>query len=57
MRERLAQANANAAAGMAKRLMEAHDRGYWQPSDEVLAQLREATEELEDRLEGVYAVA
>jgi magnesium chelatase subunit H len=57
MRERLAQANANAAAGMAKRLMEAHDRGYWQPSEEVLAQLREASEELEDRLEGVYAVA
>jgi magnesium chelatase subunit H len=57
MRERLAQANANAAAGMAKRLMEAHDRGYWQPSDEILAQLREASEELEDRLEGVYAVA
>jgi magnesium chelatase subunit H len=57
MRERLAQANANAAAGMAKRLMEAHDRGYWQPSEEILAQLREASEELEDRLEGVYAVA
>ncbi|MDQ8145303.1 MAG: cobaltochelatase subunit CobN [Gemmatimonadota bacterium] len=57
MRDRLAQANANAAAGMAKRLMEAHDRGYWQPSEDVLAQLREASEELEDRLEGVYAVA
>ncbi len=57
MRERLAKANPNAAAGMAQRLMEAHDRGYWKPSEEMLAQLREASEELEDRLEGVHAVA
>jgi len=57
MRERLAKANPNAAAGMAQKLMEAHDRGYWKPSEEILAQLREATEELEDRLEGVHAVA
>lgn len=57
MRERLAKANPNAAAGMAQRLMEAHDRGYWQPGEEMLAALREASEELEDRLEGVHAVA
>ncbi len=57
MRERLAKANPNAASGMAQRLMEAHDRGYWQPSEEMLAALRDAAEELEDRLEGVSAVA
>lgn len=57
MRERLAKANPNAASGMAQRLMEAHDRGYWKPSEEILAQLRDAAEELEDRLEGVVAVA
>jgi magnesium chelatase subunit H len=57
MRDRLAKANPNAAAGMAQRLMEAHDRGYWQPSEEILAALRDASEELEDRLEGVHAVA
>jgi magnesium chelatase subunit H len=57
MRDRLAAANPNAAAGMARRLMEAHDRGYWQPSEEILAGLRDAAEELEDRLEGVHAVA
>ena len=57
MRDRLAAANPNAAAGMANRLMEAHDRGYWQPSAEMLAALRDASEELEDRLEGVHAVA
>jgi magnesium chelatase subunit H len=57
MRERLAKANPNAASGMAQRLLEANDRGYWKPSEEILAQLREASEELEDRLEGVHAVA
>lgn len=57
MRERLAKANPNAAVGMTQRLMEAHDRGYWQPSEEMLAALRDAAEELEDRLEGVSAVA
>jgi len=57
MRERMAQANPNAAAGMTQRLMEAHDRGYWQPSEAMLAALRDASEELEDRLEGVRAVA
>ncbi len=57
MRERLAKANPNAASGMAQRLLEANDRGYWKPSEEILAQLRDAAEELEDRLEGVHAVA
>jgi magnesium chelatase subunit H len=57
MRERLAKANPGAAAGMTQRLMEAHDRGYWKPSAEMLAALQEASEELEDRLEGVTAVA
>ncbi len=57
MRERLARANPGAAAGMTQRLMEAHDRGYWKPSAEMLAALQDASEELEDRLEGVTAVA
>lgn len=57
MRERLAKANPNAAVGMTQRLMEAQSRGYWQPSEEMLAALQQASEELEDRLEGVSAVA
>jgi Cobalamin biosynthesis protein CobN and related Mg-chelatases len=57
MRERLAAANPNAASGLTQRLLEAHDRGYWQPSAEMLAALRDASDELEDRLEGVHAVA
>ncbi len=57
MRERLAALNANAASGIAQRLLEASDRGFWQPDAETLAALRAASAELEDRLEGVFAKA
>ena len=40
---------------MANRLLEAHDRAYWQPDAETLAALEEAAESLEDRMEGVAA--
>lgn len=53
MRERLAALNPSAAAGMAQRLLEANDRGYWQPDDATLEALRRASADLEDRLEGV----
>ncbi len=54
MRNRLAELNPTAAAKLANRLIEAHDRRYWQPDDSMLARLREAGEELEDRIEGVF---
>jgi magnesium chelatase subunit H len=38
---------------VANRLIEAHERRYWQPDPETLAALRRAGEELEDRVEGV----
>ncbi|MFN8650881.1 MAG: magnesium chelatase subunit H [Gemmatimonadales bacterium] len=53
MRERLARLNPTAAAGMAQRLLEANDRGYWQPDAATLDALRRASDELDDRLEGV----
>lgn len=53
MRARLADLNPTAAASMANRLIEAHERNYWQPDASVLDALRNAGEELEDRLEGV----
>ncbi|MDO9286392.1 MAG: cobaltochelatase subunit CobN, partial [Aquabacterium sp.] len=55
MRERLARLNPTASAKVANRLLEAHDRQYWQTDDLTLAALRRAGEELEDRLEGVFA--
>ncbi len=57
MRHRLAALNPKASARMANRLLEAHDRQYWSPDAETLAALRNASDELEDQLEGVAAVA
>ena len=55
MRDRLASLNPSAAAGMAGKLLEANDRGYWSPDAATLDALRDAAAELEDRLEGVVA--
>jgi magnesium chelatase subunit H len=54
MRARLAQLNPTASAKVAHRLLEAHERHFWNPDDKTLDALRRAGEELEDRLEGVY---
>ncbi len=53
MRRRLAELNPKALAKVADRLLEAHDRQYWSPDESTLEALRQAGEELEDRLEGI----
>jgi magnesium chelatase subunit H len=53
MRERLAALNPTASARVASRLLEAHERRYWNPDPSVLEALRAAGEDLEDRLEGL----
>jgi magnesium chelatase subunit H len=53
MRERLAALNPTASAKMANRLIEAHERHYWTPDPAMLDALRDASEELEDRVEGI----
>jgi magnesium chelatase subunit H len=55
MRGRLAALNPKASARVAGRLLEACDRHLWEPDEATLAALREANDELEDRLEGVFA--
>lgn len=57
MRERLALLNPTASARVANRLLEAYERDYWQPDAETLEALRQAGDELEDRLEGVVEKA
>jgi magnesium chelatase subunit H len=54
MRDRLAKLNPTASARLANRLIEASDRAYWTPDDDMRKQLQQASDELEDRLEGVY---
>ncbi len=53
MRERLSALNPTASSRVANRMMEAYERDYWSPDDKTLAALRDACDELEDRLEGV----
>jgi magnesium chelatase subunit H len=57
MRARIAALNPVASARMTKRLIEACERSYWTPDDATLAALREASDDLEDRLEGVADAA
>jgi magnesium chelatase subunit H len=53
MRDRLARLNPTSSARVAHRLIEAFERNYWQPDEATLQALRQASEELEDRLEGI----
>jgi magnesium chelatase subunit H len=55
MRDRLTNLNPAASSRMANRLLEAHDRAYWQPDEATLNALRNAADAMEDRLEGVAA--
>ncbi len=56
MRRRLAVLNPQASARVANRLIEAHERNYWQPDDATLDALRRGADELEDTLEGIHPV-
>ena len=51
MFERLWELNQYSTESLIKRLLEAHERGYWNPDEEVLETLRELI--ASDRLEGV----
>ena len=53
MRERLAKLNPTASSRVASRLLEATERNYWTPDAQTLEALRNAGDELEDRLEGI----
>lgn len=53
MRERMAKLNPHATAAVARRLLEANDRGFWDADDSTLEALQEIYSDLEDRLEGI----
>ncbi len=57
MRNRIATLNPTASIKLANRLIEAQERNYWSPSEEMLDALREAGADLEDRLENVHTEA
>ena len=53
MFERLQELNPHSVQSLTKRLLEAHDRGYWNPDEDILERLRDMVGELEVHLEGV----
>lgn len=53
MRTRLSELNPTASAKVANRLLEAHERDYWVPDEATLEALKDASAELEDRMEGI----
>ena len=53
MRQRLAQANPQAARNAVARLLEAHGRGLWPTDDATIEHLQGLYADLEDRLEGL----
>ncbi len=55
MRARMAALNPVASVKMTHRIIEAHQRGFWQPDESMLKALQDAGDELEDRIEGVSA--
>ena len=55
MRARLAKLNPKSSARVAERLLEATERELWTPDDETLAALKAASNDLEDRLEGLVS--
>jgi magnesium chelatase subunit H len=48
MFERLRELNPYSLASLVKRLLEAHERGYWNPEEEVLERVRQARERLQE---------
>ncbi len=54
MRDRISTLNPTAGLNLTNRLLEAHDRQYWSTDKETLDALRHASEDLEDRIEGVF---
>ncbi|PYS23023.1 MAG: hypothetical protein DMF72_11340 [Acidobacteria bacterium] len=50
MFNRLHKLNPHSLQSLAKRLLEAHDRGYWNPDEEVLEKLREIIFQLENKV-------
>ncbi len=57
MRDRIAALNPTASARLANRLIEAQERNYWTPGEDMMQALRAAGEELEDHLEGIGLAA
>jgi len=52
MFRRLRELNPHSLRSLTKRVIEAHDRGYWNPDEEILERLRDLIDSVEHKLEG-----
>lgn len=55
MLDRLQELNPHSVQSLIKRLLEAHDRGYWNPDEEILEKLRGIIADLEVHREGAIS--
>jgi magnesium chelatase subunit H len=53
MFDRLQELNPYSVRSLTRRLLEAHDRGYWNPDEEILERLRDLVDNLERQPEGI----
>ena len=53
MFNRLLELNPYSVRSLTKRLLEAHNRGYWNPDEDILEKLRDLVDNLERQLEGI----
>ena len=53
MFKRLQELNPHSVRSLTQRLLEAHDRGFWNPDEEILEKLREMIGDPEDHMKGV----
>jgi len=53
MFNRLQELNPHSIRSLMKRLLEAHDRGFWNPEEEILEKLRDLVDDVEHQLEAI----
>jgi len=51
MFKRLMELNPHSVRSLTKRLLEAHERGYWNPDEEILEGLREVIARFDEQIE------
>src|SRR5436853_5474705 len=56
MFNRLLELNPHSVRSLTKRLLEAHDRGYWNPEEDILLRLRDIVDNVEGRLRNNVAL-
>jgi magnesium chelatase subunit H len=57
MFNRLMELNPHSVSSLTNRLLEAHDRGYWNPDEELIESLRDALQRISDQVDDVASAS